>query len=58
MRSGSSHPCGGGVNCIAYNDLVLDEVMGAQTSQEWFAAQQERMEQAFLLMEDDLSRTM
>ena len=47
----------GGVNCIAYNDLVLDEVMGAQTSQEWFAAQQERMEQAFLLMEDDLSRT-
>ncbi len=46
-----------GVNCIAYNDLVLDEVMGAKTSREWFAAQQPRLEQAFLLMEDWVSET-
>lgn len=43
-------------NCISYNDLVLDEIMGVGKDTAYYSKQKERFFQAYSLLEDNQSR--
>lgn len=46
----------GPANCIAYNDLVLDEIMGGHRERDWFAGEMGSIREGLELLESDESR--
>ena len=46
----------GPTNCLAYNDLVLDEIMGGNRNRNWFADEFENIRKGFELLESEESK--
>lgn len=46
----------GAANCLAYNDLVLDEVMDGSRDKNWFTGELKGIRKGFGLLESDESR--
>lgn len=46
----------GQVNCVAYNDLVLDDLMNEKGDGTWYSSQMDRMLEAFDLLTDSKSK--
>lgn len=46
----------GAANCLAYNDLVLDEVMDGSRDKNWFTGELKSIRKGFGLLESDESR--
>ena len=49
-------PIVGPINCLAYNDLVLDEIMGGKRNRNWFADEFENIRKGFELLESEESK--